>query len=221
MQQAGVSWRIYSGVKPTSGGKAQYDNYIFDICTYFADCLYTAQANNQYPSGQVIADATNGTLPEMSMVFPTKGPTGATSQHNGTSMLEGDNWIGQVVGAIENGPDWDSTAIFITYDDCGCFYDHVSPPPGYGIRVPMVIVSPWAKPGYTDSNTASFASVIAFAEHTFNFGPVTAEDAGAYDFSNAFDYSQSPLPPVRMTVDPLPLRERAWLKAHPPAPDPT
>ena len=51
-----------------------------------------------------------------------------------------------------SGPEWNSTAIFITYDDCGCFYDEVSPPAGLGIRVPMVIVSPYARPGFTDSH---------------------------------------------------------------------
>src|SRR5439155_1658622 len=90
---------------------------------------------------QVIDDATNGTLPTVSIVTPTN----SKSQHNFYSMKMGDNWIGQVVQAIENGPQWSSTAIFITYDDCGCFYDHVAPPAGLGIRVPMVIVSPYAK----------------------------------------------------------------------------
>ena len=58
--------------------------------------------------------------------------TGGTSQHNGTSMVVGDNWIGEEVSAIQNGPDGPSTTIFIYYDDCGCFYDHVAPPAGLG-----------------------------------------------------------------------------------------
>jgi hypothetical protein len=66
-------------------------------------------------------------------------------------MAVGDNWIGQVVSAIENGPQWSSTAIFLTYDDCGFFYDHVAPPSGLGIRVPMIIASPCARPGYTSA----------------------------------------------------------------------
>ena len=87
-------------------------------------------------------------------------------------MLTGDNWIGQLVNALQASPNWSSTAIFITYDDCGCFYDHVAPgknPDGtpQGVRVPMVIVSPYAKRGGTDSNTATFASFLKFTEEAF------------------------------------------------------
>ena len=92
-------------------------------------------------------------------------------------MLQGDNWIGQVVNAVMHGPQWRSTAIFIAYDDCGCFYDHVPPPAGLGVRVPMVIVSPWAKPGYTDSHVAIFASMLAFTEHTFHLRSLGGTDA--------------------------------------------
>ena len=130
-------------------------------------------------------------------------------------MRQGDSWIGQVVSAIMSGPQWSSTAIFIAYDDCGCFYDHVAPPPGLGIRVPMVIVSPYAKPGFTDSNTASFASLLAFAEHTFGLVPLTGKDANAYDYSASFDFAQRPLAPVRLSQHPLPAGEKAWLEAHP------
>jgi hypothetical protein len=101
----------------------------------------------------IIADATDGALPNFSVVTPTA----ANSQHNEDLMDNGDNWLGRVIAAIQDGPQWANTAVFITYDDCGCFYDHVSPPKGLGIRVPMVIVSPYAKPGFTDSNVASFS----------------------------------------------------------------
>ena len=113
----------------------------------------------------ILTDAAAGALPAFSIVTPT----GPQSQHNGNSMIAGDNWIGQVVSAITSGPQWASTAVFITYDDCGCFYDHVPPPePGMGIRVPMVIVSPYARRGFTDSNVATYASLLAFAEgHTW------------------------------------------------------
>ena len=111
-------------------------------------------------------------------------------------MALGDNWIGSVVSAIENGPDWNSTAIFITYDDCGCFYDHVAPPVnGWGIREPMVIVSPYAKPGYTDTTHTTFSGILAYTEHIFGLSPLGENDAQAYDFHNAFNYSQAPLAP--------------------------
>ena len=102
------------------------------------------------------------------------------------------------IGAVEAGPQWSSTAIFVTYDDCGCFYDHV--PPGYnpngfrqGVRVPMVIASPYAKVAYTDSHTASFASVLRFTEETFGLPALGINDLHAYDYANSFDFSQQPL----------------------------
>ena len=139
-------------------------------------------------------------------------------------MKMGDNWIGQVVQAIENGPQWSSTAIFITYDDCGCFYDHVAPPAGLGIRVPMVIVSPYAKRGFTDSNIASYASLLAFIEHTFGLQPLSKTDADAYDFSNSFDFSAPQLTTIPMVTSPETPEDLNYLKEHPRDPaddDPT
>ncbi len=162
----------------------------------------------------MIDDANAGTLANLSFVIPQKG----TSQHNGSSMLVGDNWIGDVVGAIMNGPDWSSSAIFITYDDCGCFYDHVTPPPGanYGVRVPFVIVSPCAKPGFTDSTVASFGSGRWPSTSEPSASPLSEWDATAYDYSSSFDYSQSPLPPIALIRSSVPAREIRCLTKHPP-----
>jgi phospholipase C len=147
-------------------------------------------------------------------------------------MLAGDDWIGSVVNAVMSGPDWRSTAIFITYDDCGCFYDHVPPPAGAGVREPMVIVSPCAKPAYTDHNTAyAGESTLAFIEHTFNLPSlVSGGDGAAYDFNQSFDFSQpgcggagAASPAVsRATMHPISAAEKAYIKAHPDNPnDPT
>jgi phospholipase C len=212
LNQAGLSWKLYA-----TGGPGQLP-YGWDICPTFAECLYTSQHQDQVPSAQVITDAAAGTLPNFSIVLPA----GPNSQHNTFSMLQGDNWIGQIISAIQHGPDWNSTAIFITYDDCGCFYDHVPPPAGDGIRVPMIIVSPYARPGYTDTTTATFSSMLAYTEHAFNIPPLSIEDATAYPYTNAFNYTQTPLPPTPMTHAKIPATERRYLKAHPPNPhDPT
>ena len=98
---------------------------------------------------------------------------------------------GQVVKAIQSGPSWSTTAIFVTWDDCGCFYDHVPPPPGFGVRVPMVIVSPFAKSGFTDTTSASFAGILSFTEHNFGLSPLGPNDAQAYPFTNAFNFRQA------------------------------
>jgi phospholipase C len=207
IDQAGLSWKIYDG------------NPQFGICPSFAECIYGNQATNMVKDTSVLTDAATGNLPSLSFVMPSL----ANSQHNGDSMTQGDNWIGQVVSAIQDNPTlWASTAIFITYDDCGCFSDHVPPPAGMGIRVPMVIVSPYAKAGYTDSNVASFASILAYVEHNFNLPSLGQADATSYDYSDSFDYSQTPnLTFKPLTRHPVPAASRQYVREHPPTADGT
>jgi phospholipase C len=126
-----------------------------------------------------------------------------------------------VVGAIEHGPEWDSTAVFLTWDDCGCFYDHVVPPAGDSVRIPMIIVSPYAIAAHTDSTDATFASVLAFTEKDFHLPALAALDAGSYDYSGSFNFSQRPLPPVPLVARTIPQAERRYLAAHPAPPDDT
>src|SRR5262249_10124625 len=140
-------------------------------------------------------------------------------QHNKDSIQMGDNWIASIVSAVMSNPDWASTAIFITYDDCGCFYDHVPPPPGLGIRIPMVIVSPWARPGFTDSRVASVASILTFVEHQFGLEPLGPKDADAYDFRRSFDFTTPPRPAIRLRAHPISAAERRFLAEHPDDPD--
>jgi phospholipase C len=216
MDAAGVSWKLYVGL-PNGSKQGNNSGYGWAICPTFGQCLEKQKAN-MVASGQVITDAQAGNLPAVSLVMPNQ----TNSQHNGDSMAVGDNWIGSVVSAIENGPDWSTTAIFLTWDDCGCFYDHVAPPPGLGIRVPMVIVSPYARAAYTDSGVASFASILAYIEHTFNLAPLATTDAGAYDYGSAFDYAQAPLAGVPMTATAISAAEQQQLRLVTPDPaDPT
>ena len=202
LNKAELSWKLYTAA-PGNG-------YLWAICPTFAQCQYTGDHSNQQPTARVLLNAKEGNLPNFSVVLPTV----RVSQHNDGSMAAGDNWIGQVISAIENGPDWRSTAVFITYDDCGCFYDHVAPPSGLGIRTPMTIVSPWVKAGTVDSNDASIASMLAFTEHNFGLSPLNENDANAYDYANSFDYSQAPLAPVPMTHSKLSPRAKK-VSQHP------
>ncbi len=211
LSAAGRSWRLYGA--PAGVGAAN-TGYGWDICPTFADCLYTQQARNVVQTAQVLTDAKNGRLANFSAVMPDDRVS-STSQHNNQSMSGGDNWIGKVVSAIENGPDWANTAIFITYDDCGCFYDHVPPAPGLGIRVPMIIVSPYAKAGYTDSAVASYASMLAFAEHALGVAPLGSRDKNAYGYGNAFDFSQPPRAGVPLAGHPIPRGSQLFLATHP------
>jgi phospholipase C len=209
-----LSWKLYSSVSEWS------------ICPSFAECEYTKQHLNVVKPARILSDADHGRLPTYSVLLPV-GP-GGTSQHNAASMVAGDNWIGQVVRHLERSPNWSSTAIFITYDDCGCFYDHVPPgtnPDGttQGIRVPMVIVSPYARVGYTDSNPATFASILRFTEAAFGLAPLGVNDRAAYDYSDSFNFAAKPSGPrVASSRQPIPAASRRYLAAHPDtAADPT
>jgi phospholipase C len=211
LQAAHLSWTIY-------GSKSGQAGYIWATCPSIAECLYTQQSHIR-ESEQFTTDAQAGKLPSFSLVVPGDKTT-RDSQHNGTSMTAGDNWVGQVASAVMNGPEWKSTALFITYDDCGCFYDQVPPgttPDGtaQGPRSPLLIVSPYARPAFTDSTHTSFAGILAYAEQTLGLHSLSKDDAGAYGFANAFNYNQSPLGPVRMVRRPLPASAR-----HLPPPDP-
>jgi phospholipase C len=211
IEEAGRTWGIYGAVNPNE--KNQKSAYKWAICPTFAECLNGPQKEDMHEAPQLLSDAREGRLPSFSILTPTSGVTGPTSQHNGTSMIVGDNFIGEEVSAIENGPDGATTTIFIYYDDCGCFYDHVAPPAGLGIRLPLVIVSPYAREGFTDHNVATNSSILAYMESVLHVAPVDEQDANAYDFSESFDYEQAPTPPFAFRAAHVPAASR---NLHPP-----
>ena len=223
MKAAGLSWRIYE--TSTGGNTIPYG---WAICPTFADCIDTGQKANVVASSNIIQAAQKGTLSNLSLVMPSA----PNSQHNLYSMATGDNWIGKVMTAIMNGPQWSSTAVFITYDDCGCFYDHVAPPAGGGPRLPMVIASPYTRAGFTDSTTATTESMLAFTEHLFGLPAMSSTDASAYDYSNSFSFGAPAAMAVgarlakqaeapRMTHTRIPMAESRYLRKHPAPPDDT
>jgi len=204
LHAAGLTWKIYGATK----GEAGYGE--FDICPTFAECLYTSQDKHLVTNEQFALDIAKGRLPNFSVITPG-GHTSSESCHNKLSMTACDNWVGQLVSEVENSSYWKSTAIFITFDDFGGFYDQVYPgtntnPDGtqQGPRTPLIIVSPYAKPHYTDTTHTTFSGILAYTEHIFGLPPLELNDAQAYDFHNAFNYKQAPLPPVHLVQRPLP-----------------
>ena len=215
LNAAHLPWKLYSNIS------------MWSICPTFAECQYTSQRNNVVDPTQILSDAHHGTLPAYSILLPA-GPGGDTGQHPPSSMLVGDNWIAQVVNALQKSPEWSSTAIFITYDDCGCFYDHV--PPGHnpdgtvqGVRVPTVIVSPYAKIAGTDSHAATMASVLHFVEEAFSLKPLGVNDAKGYDYAGSFDFTKpGTRPRVFPPQHPVSQAYRDWANSRPHIPnDPT
>jgi phospholipase C len=161
--------------------------------------------------------AKNGTLPAVSWVVPN----GAMSEHPPASVSAGQSYVTSLVNAVMNGPDWRSTAIFLAWDDFGGFYDHVVPPAvdenGYGLRVPSLVISPYAKHGYIDHQTLSFDAYLKFIEDDFLSGqrldpatdrrpdprPSVREKAAILGNLTAdFDFTQPPRAPVLLPVRP-------------------
>jgi phospholipase C len=216
----GRSWRIYGAPGPVNDA-----GYGWSLCPTFSDCLYDPDQHQHFVDrAELFADFAAGNVADLSFIIPDNDD----SQHNSRSMIQGDNYMGEVMNAIMQSPEWESTAVFISYDDAGIFYDHVPPPPSHtgafytGIRVPLLIVSPWANPGYTDSNVATWASMLAFAERAFGIAPLSPIDAAAYDYSEAFDFTQGPLDPIVLRSHPVPPESIRYMREHPPDPnDPT
>ena len=131
----------------------------------------TVRRNHQLKNIQSVTNffraAERGTLPKVSWVIPND----RVSEHPPARVSAGQAWVTSVVNAIMRGPDWKSTAIFLTWDDWGGFYDHVAPPivdkNGYGLRVPGLVISPYARRGFVDHQTLSFDAYLKFIEDRF------------------------------------------------------
>jgi phospholipase C len=155
------------------------------------------------PVDDVVHDIENDLLPPVTWITPR----GELSDHpgSGNSFCHGANWTTQVVNAIMQSPMWKDTAIFLTWDDYGGFYDHVPPVPlddfGLGIRVPLITISPYARSGTVDHTQGEFSSVLRFIEDNWGLTQLTRRDEIANNLAYNFDFTQAPLEP-----DPQPLR---------------
>ena len=109
-----------------------------------------------------------------------------------------------VLNAVMQGPDWNSTAVFVTWDDFGGFYDHLPPPQvdqfGLGPRVPMLIISPYAKPGYVSHAVYDHTSVLKFVEKRYDLPALTPRDASADAMLDSFDFTRPPRPPLLLST---------------------
>jgi phospholipase C len=198
---------------------------IWNPLPWFDTVRSDGQEDDIRPTGQFFAAAKSGTLPAGSWVIPS----GADSEHPPSPVSFGQQWVTSVVDAVMNSPDWSSTAIFLTWDDWGGFYDHVKPPSvdanGYGLRVPAIVISPYAKHGYIDHQVLSFDAYTKFIEDDFLGGqrldprtdgrpdprPDVREDATVLgNLLEDFDFGQAPRPP-----DPLPVNPRTTLTGSP------
>jgi phospholipase C len=187
---------------------------------HFTDVHQDNQLGNIQSLTNFFADASNGKLPAVSWIVPSA----KVSEHPPDSLVSsGQTYVTGLINAIMNGPDWDSTAIFLSWDDWGGFYDHVAPPiidqNGYGLRVPGLLISPYARQGYIDHQTLSHDAYLKFIEDDFLSGQrldpgtdgrpdprpdVREANPVLGDLGSEFDFTQPPRSPIVLPVHPAP-----------------
>jgi phospholipase C len=222
MSRAGISWGYYvfTGEEPDcvnpddptclphpqDAKTGSFWNPLPKFDTVKAD----GQLGNIQTVGNFVTAARDGTLPSVSWVIPTA----SVSEHPQAKVSDGQKYITFLVNELMSGPDWDSTAIFLSWDDWGGFYDHLLPPvvdgSGFAIRVPSLVISPYAKHGYVDHNSYSHDSYLRLIEDRFLGGErIDPRTDGIRDYrpdvrENApqngnllqdFDFTQTPRPP--------------------------
>ncbi|MGH7744716.1 MAG: alkaline phosphatase family protein [Candidatus Dormibacteria bacterium] len=190
---------------------------IWNPLPYFDTVKADGQEGNIQSVDNFYRAAATGTLPAVSWVVPS----GEVSEHPPAPVSYGQSYVTSLINAVMHSPDWGSTAIFLAWDDWGGFYDHLTPPTvdvnGYGLRVPGIVISPYAKQGYIDHQTLSFDAYDKFIEDVFLNGqrldprtdgrpdprPDVRENVSILgNLANDFDFNQPPRPPVVLPVQP-------------------
>ena len=203
LSNANVPWSWYDGeARPTRPN-------IWDVLPLFT---YFQNNPNQLDehvrnTRAFINDIQNGQLPAVSWIIPgswvpptypaaCKGQS--PSEHPPARSDCGMDYVSYLVNQVMESQFWQSSAIIITWDDYGGFYDHVPPPQvdafGEGFRVPTLVISPWAKHGYIDHTQYEFASLLRLAEDNFNLPTLGTRDVSANDMMNSFDFNRAPQP---------------------------
>jgi phospholipase C len=148
--------------------------------------------NVVWPSSQVLKDISSGRLADVSFVTPSVAESDHAGKNNGT----GPAWVASIVNAVGRSPYWKSTAVIVIWDDWGGWYDHVKPPVynsyELGFRVPMIVISPYAKVGYVSHVQYEFGSILKFIEETFDLGSLGTTDVRANDLTDCFNFAAKP-----------------------------
>jgi phospholipase C len=220
----GVSWGYYThgGLPPEN---AEDTPEIWNPLPSFTTVRRDGQEGNVQNVSQFLTAARNGKLPAVSWVVPDE----IHSEHAPATPADGQRYVTRLIDTVMRGSDWNSTAIFLTWDDWGGFYDHIVPPRvdqnGYGIRVPAMVISPYAKRGHIDHQTLSFDAFNKFIEDDFLGGQrldprndgrpdprpdVRESNPILGDLARDFDFNRRPSPP-----DPLPLSPAPGPASHP------
>lgn len=230
LHKSHVSWGYYvvSGTEPDCENPAaetcapvkQSSNTpgIWNPLPWFDTVKADHQLGNIRSVKRFYAAAKQGTLPAVSWVVPS----GEVSEHPPAPVSYGQSYVTSLINAVMNSPDWSSSAIFLSWDDWGGFYDHVVPPAvdqnGYGLRTPGIVISPFARHGFIDHQTLSFDAYDKFIEDDFLNGQridpatdgrpdprpdVRESESILGSLISDFNFNQSPRPPVLLPVHPV------------------
>jgi phospholipase C len=213
LDAAHLSWRFYAIKIGSSGGTwsgYQAVKHIYKGPDW---------KNVLSPNFRFITDVRAGKLANFTWITPNC----TDSDHVECGGGYGPSWVAALVNTVGKSKFWDSTAIFVQWDDWGGLYDHVPPPfkdyDGLGFRVPLLVISPYAKPNYVSHVQYETASVLRFAEDLFGFGRLAAADKRANSpAEDCFDFSRKPRPFVKIAA-PLPPRFFMHYNENEQAPD--
>jgi phospholipase C len=209
LHKFGVSWGYYLDGGAQQAGKAAGVPSIWNPLPGFTDVKRDNQESNVQPLTTFMSQAKAGTLPAVSWIVPKP----ADSEHPAALVSRGQAYVTRIINAVMRSRDWASTAIFLSWDDWGGFYDNVSPPAvdalGYGIRVPGIVISPYARRGLIDHQALSFDAYLRFIEDDFlasaRLNPKTdgrpdprpdVRENLAGNIMRDFNFSQKPRPPL-------------------------
>jgi phospholipase C len=193
---AHVSWKYYAPPLISSGGEVwtAFDAIKSVACPNYPGCS-TRGLDWQFistPQTNVLTDISKNALPSVSWVIPDF----TDSDHPGSNSNTGPSWVATVVNAVGKTALWKSTAIIVLWDDWGGFYDNLAPPQygfsGLGLRVPCLIVSPYARPHYVSHTQYEFGSVLKFIEQTFNVPSLGSTDVRANSLVDTLDFRAAP-----------------------------
>lgn len=217
LDAAGISWHYYQSSILHAGIWAPFES-VSDV-RYGPDYFKDMRA----PPSTIFDDINSGNLADVSWVTPTK----EDSDHPGPGTPRGPSWVGDIVNAIGTSKYWDSTAVVVVWDEWGGQYDNMPPPQldfrGLGIRVPCLIVSPYAKENYVSHTQYEWGSILKFVEQVYGLPELGSArdgytDARANSIIDSFDFNQAPRPfqiiPTKYKIHAF-QSEPAWALAQP------
>lgn len=190
---AGISWKYYVQSMDPNSPYFDFSGLVWNAYDAIKVIRQgSGWKNVTIPNTTIFKDLKNGTLPQVSWVIPTI----LDSDHPASGSNTGPSWVTSVVNAIGKSQYWQNTAIIVLWDDWGGFYDPVPPPQldytSLGFRVPMIVVSPFAKHHYVSKTQYEFGSVLKFIEQNFGTGSLGSTDVRANSIGDIFDFNQKP-----------------------------